>query len=267
MLAYFYKGGFMMKIGFIGMGNMASAICKGIIKSDFVKSEDVFSFDIDQGKQKHMKETYHIQLCFSENELVRQSDVIIMAVKPNIIEKVIGKVKDDIQNKTIISIVAGYSNDKYKQLLPQTHHLTVMPNTPANVLQGMTLFEKENTLDDEELTFAKEMFESIGEVYIIENYQMIAGGALTGCGPAFVYMFIEALADGAVLNGLPREAAYKLASQMVLGSAQMVKDLQLHPGILKDQVCSPGGITIKGVKALEKNGFRNAVIEAIDQSK
>lgn len=256
-----------MKIGFIGMGNMASAICKGIIKSGFISGEDVNSFDIDQIKQHDMKELYNIQLCQNENELVKNSDVVIMAVKPNIIEKVIEKVKNDIQNKTIISIVAGYSNDKYNQLLPQTHHLTVMPNTPANVLQGITLFEKENTLDENELAFARELFESIGEVCIIENYQMVAGGALTGCGPAFVYMFIEALSDGAVLNGLPRDVAYRLASQMVLGSAQMVKDTHMHPGILKDQVCSPGGITIKGVKALEENGFRNAVIEAIDQSK
>lgn len=256
-----------MKIGFIGMGNMAGAICQGIIKSGFIAGKDVYSYDIDQTKLNDMKKAYQIQLCADENDLVKQSDVVIMAVKPNIIEKVIAKVKDDIQEKTIISIVAGYSHDKYEQLLPKTHHLTVMPNTPANVLQGMTLFEKENTLDEEELAFAKKMFESIGEVCVIENYQMVAGGALTGCGPAFVYMFIEALADGAVLNGLPRDVAYRLASQMVLGSAQMVKDTGLHPGILKDQVCSPGGITIKGVKALEENGFRNAVIEAIDQSK
>ena len=142
-----------------------------------------------------------------------------------------------------------------------------MPNTPAKVLEGTTLFEKDNTLTAEELNYVQTMFESIGEVYLIENYQMVAGGALSGCGPAFVYMFIEALADGAVLNGLPRDLAYKLASQTVLGSAKMVQETNAHPGLLKDQVCSPGGITIKGVKALEENGFRNAVIEAIDKAK
>ena len=256
-----------MKIGFIGMGNMASAICKGIIKSGFSRGEDIYSYDIDQKKQQSMQETYHLQLCQDENDLVKQSDVIIMAVKPHIIEKVLNKVKTDIKEQMIISIVAGYSNDKYNELLPGTHHLTVMPNTPANVLQGMTLFEKDNTLNEKELQFAKALFESIGEVYMIENDQMTAGGALTGCGPAFVYMFIEALADGAVLSGLPRAAAYKLASQMVLGSAQMVKETELHPAILKDQVCSPGGITIKGIKALEENGFRNAVMDAVIHSK
>ena len=109
----------------------------------------------------------------------------------------------------IVSIVAGYGNDKYEELLPGTHHLTIMPNTPAKVLEGTTLFEKDNTLTAEELNYVQTMFESIGEVYLIENYQMVAGGALSGCGPAFVYMFIEALADGAVLNGLPRDLAYR----------------------------------------------------------
>lgn len=256
-----------MKVGFIGMGNMAGAICQGIIKSGFIKGEDVYAYDINDRKLAKMKAEYCIHPCQSEQDLVLQSEVVIMAVKPNVIEKVIHDVKAVIQDKTIISIVAGYSNDRYNELLPHCHHLTVMPNTPARVLQGVTLFEKENTLDEDELAFAKSLFESIGEVYIIENYQMVAGGALSGCGPAFVYMFIEALADGAVFNGLPRDVAYKLASQMVLGSAQMVKETQLHPGILKDQVCSPGGLTIKGVKVLEENGFRNAVIDAIIQSK
>lgn len=256
-----------MKLGFIGLGNMAGTICKGVIESGFIKGEDVCGFDINQEKLLQMKETYGIQICENERDLVKHSDYVLMGVKPNVIESVLDKVKDLLENKTIISIVAGYSHEKYESLIPGTHHLTIMPNTPARVFEGVTLFEKENTLDKEEFDFAYQMFESIGEVYVIDNKQMVAGGALSGCGPAFVYMFIEALADGAVLNGLPRDLAYKLASQTVLGSAKMVQETGMHPGILKDQVCSPGGITIKGVKALEENGFRNAVMEAIDKAK
>lgn len=256
-----------MKVGFIGMGNMAGAICRGIISSGFIEGKDVYAYDPDANKIEMMQSQFSVHTCQSEIDLVLQSDVIIMAVKPHIIEKVVATVKSVIMNKTIISIVAGYSNVRYEELLPGSHHLTVMPNTPARVLQGVTLFEKDNTLTESELTFAQELFTSIGEVYFIDNDQMTAGGAVSGCGPAFVYMFIEALADGAVFSGLPRDVAYQLASQMVIGSAMMVKETKLHPGILKDQVCSPGGLTIKGVKALEENGFRNAVIEAMIKSK
>ena len=239
-----------MKIGFIGLGNMAGTICQGLIKSDFIDGSEVYGYDINSQQLMMFEQDFGIHVCSSEQDVVKNCDYLVMGVKPN-----------------IVSIVAGYGNDKYEELLPGTHHLTIMPNTPAKVLEGTTLFEKDNTLTAEELNYVQTMFESIGEVYLIENYQMVAGGALSGCGPAFVYMFIEALADGAVLNGLPRDLAYKLASQTVLGSAKMVKEMQLHPGILKDQVCSPGGITIQGVKALEENNFRNAVMEAIDRSK
>ncbi len=256
-----------MKLGFIGLGNMAGTICQGVIESGFIKGEDVCGFDINQDKLTQMEKDYGMCVCTSERDLVEHSDYVLMGVKPIVIESVLDKVKDLLDDKTIISIVAGYSHEKYETLIPGTHHLTIMPNTPAKVFEGVTLFERENTLTQEEFDFAYQMFESIGEVYVIDNKQMIAGGALSGCGPAFVYMFIEALADGAVLNGLPRDLAYKLASQTVLGSAKMVQETKAHPGLLKDQVCSPGGITIKGVKALEENGFRNAVIEAIDKAK
>ena len=142
-----------------------------------------------------------------------------------------------------------------------------MPNTPALVLNGMTLLEKESSLTETEFDFTKKMFESIGEVVILPSYQMKAGGAISGCGPAFVYMFIEAMADGGVDLGLPRDVAYKLASQTIIGSGMMQKESSLHPGILKDQVCSPGGITIKGVATLEENNFRSAVIKAVKNSK
>lgn len=257
----------MKKIGFIGMGNMASAIAGGIVKSGFIEGSNIYAFDIDQDKLIKMNNEFKLQSCDSEIDLVDKVDLIVLAIKPNVVEAVIAKIKDNLANKAVISIVAGYNNDKYNQLLlPTTRHLTIMPNTPALVLCGMTLFEKENSLTNEELEFTTKMFSSIGEVVMLPSYQMKAGGSISGCGPAFVYMFIEALADGGVSLGLPRDVAYKLASQTLIGSGMMQKETNLHPGILKDQVCSPGGITIKGVEALEENGFRNAVFKAIKES-
>lgn len=175
-----------MKLGFIGLGNMAGTICQGVIESGFIKGEDVCGFDINQDKLTQMEKDYGMCVCTSERDLVEHSDYVLMGVKPNVIESVLDKVKDLLDDKTIISIVAGYSHEKYETLIPGTHHLTIMPNTPAKVFEGVTLFERENTLTQEEFDFAYQMFESIGEVYVIDNKQMIAGGALSGCGPAFV---------------------------------------------------------------------------------
>ena len=257
----------MKKIGFIGMGNMASAIAKGIIKSGFIDGNDVYAFDIDRTKLLMMEEEYGLVGCTSERDLVASVDLVIMAVKPNIVENVLSKIKDDLKDKAMVSIVAGYSNDKYNQLLlSTTRHLTVMPNTPALVLNGMTLFEQENNLMNEELEYVTNLFSSIGEVVMLPSNQMSAGGSISGCGPAFVYMFIEAMADGGVRLGLSRDVAYKLASQTLIGAGMMQKETKLHPGILKDQVCSPGGITIKGVEVLEEKGFRSAVLKAVKKS-
>lgn len=257
----------MKKIGFIGMGNMASAIAGGIIKSNFIEVNRVYAFDIDQEKLMKMNHEFNLISCESEIDLVEKVDLVVLAIKPNIVDEVIVKIKDKLDDKAVISIVAGYDNEKFNQLLlPSTRHLSVMPNTPALVLKGMTLLEKENSLTVTELEFVVEMFSSIGEVLILPSYQMKAGGSISGCGPAFVYMFIEAMADGGVSLGLPRDVAYKLASQTLIGSGMMQKETAMHPGILKDQVCSPGGITIKGVEALEENGFRNAVIKAVKES-
>ena len=251
----------MKKIGFIGMGNMASAIAGGIIKSNFIEGNRVYAFDIDQEKLMKMNHEFNLISCESEIDLVEKVDLVVLAIKPNIVDEVIVKIKDKLDDKAVISIVAGYDNEKFNQLLlPSTRHLSVMPNTPALVLKGMTLLEKENSLTVTELEFVVEMFSSIGEVLILPSYQMKAGGSISGCGPAFVYMFIEAMADGGVSLGLPRDVAYKLASQTLIGSGMMQKETAMHPGILKDQVCSPGGITIKGVEALEENGDRKSVV-------
>ena len=169
-----------MKIGFIGLGNMAGTICQGLIKSDFIDGSEVYGYDINSQQLMMFEQDFGIHVCSSEQDVVKNCDYLVMGVKPNVVESVILKIKSVIDQQVIVSIVAGYGNDKYEELLPGTHHLTIMPNTPAKVLEGTTLFEKDNTLTAEELNYVQTMFESIGEVYLIENYQMVAGGALSG---------------------------------------------------------------------------------------
>ena len=167
---------------------MAGTICQGLIKSDFIDGSEVYGYDINSQQLMMFEQDFGIHICSSEQDVVKNCDYLVMGVKPNVVESVISKIKSVIDQQVIVSIVAGYGNDKYEELLPGTHHLTIMPNTPAKVLEGTTLFEKDNTLTAEELNYVQTMFESIGEVYLIENYQMVAGGALSGCGPAFVYI-------------------------------------------------------------------------------
>ncbi|MFV0394217.1 MAG: pyrroline-5-carboxylate reductase [Coprobacillaceae bacterium] len=257
-----------MKIGFIGMGNMAFAIASGLMNCGFITGDNIYAYDINQDKLQDIEKQYGLHACKNADELVSQVDMVFLAIKPIVVESVISEVKESLSNKAVISIVAGYNYEKYCTLLSKdTRHLSVMPNTPAMVQQGMTLFEKDNSLTEEEFVFVKEMFESIGTVEILPSYLMKAGGAISGCGPAFMYMIIEAIADGGVLEGLPRDVAYRLASQTMIGSGMMQLQTKEHPGVLKDNVCSPGGITIRGVKTLEDAGVRSAFIEAIQKAK
>lgn len=253
----------MKKLGFIGMGNMASAIANGIVSSGFFKGEDIIAYDL---LKSQLEKNSHIgfEVAQNEKEVVNQCDIVLIAVKPQVVEKVLLPLKDDLKNKALISIVLGYDFEKYNTILDKsTRHVFVMPNTPAQVLEGMSLIEAQHSLTSQEFEFTKSLFESIGEVEVVPSHLMGVGGALSGSAPAFIYMIIEALADGAVLEGMPRDMAYRLASQMVLGSGKMQRVTKIHPGILKDNVCSPGGSTIRGVKALEDNKIRSAFMEAI----
>lgn len=253
----------MKKLGFIGMGNMAGAIACGIIESGFLDGNDIVAYDIVLSQLEKLNKYNCIQAT-SEKEVIEKSDIIFIAVKPQVVEKVLAPLKNDLKNKAIISIVLGYDFEKYSELLDNsTRHISVMPNTPALVLQGMTLIEEIHSLTEEEFEFVKKLFLSIGEVEIMPTHLMGVGGTLSGCSPAFIYMVIEALADGAVKEGMPRTIAYKLASQTVLGAGCMQLKTGIHPGILKDNVCSPGGSTIKGVEALEKGNIRATFMNAI----
>ena len=258
----------MAKIGFIGMGNMGKAILQGALK-EFPKTDFVFCAKTEATKLGVHEET-GIDYADSNAECANRCKYLILAIKPQFYEEVLNAIRYMLTpDHVIISLAPGRTIDQLKLNLGNDKRIVrVMPNTPAMIGEGMTGIScRKEEFTDEELDVLTRIFSSCGKAEYIEERLMDAVVCASGSSPAFVYMFIEALADGAVLNGLPRDLAYKLASQTVLGSAKMVKEMQLHPGILKDQVCSPGGITIQGVKALEENNFRNAVMEAIDRSK
>lgn len=254
----------MKKLGFIGMGNMAGAILLGALKSGFIKEDEIIVYDINIRQLEKLNDFNYVKAT-SEKEVVENSEMIFIGVKPQVLENVILPIKEQLKNKAIISIVLGYDFDKYNEILgPSTRHIFVMPNTPALVKEGMSLIEQRHSLNENEFEFVQNLFMSIGKVEIIPSHLMSVGGALSGCGPAYIYMVIEAMADGAVKEGMPRDMAYRLASQTVLGAGKMQNQTQLHPGILKDNVCSPGGTTIKGVAELENGRMRSLFIKAIE---
>lgn len=256
----------MYKFGFVGMGNMANAIAQGFVESGFIPGKEICAYDLNKAQLDKMN-SFEIVALNDAHEVVKESDFVFLCVKPQVIESVVADIKEDLKGKAVVSIVLGYDFDKYNTLLDaSTRHLTVMPNTPMAVREGMCLLEQTHSLTDEEFSTIKDAFSSVGEIEVVPNHLMAVGGALSGCAPAYIYMVIEALADGAVMQGMPRKMAYKLASQTVLGSGKMQLKTDLHPGILKDNVTSPGGSTIRGVKALEDAGMRSAFINAIEKS-
>lgn len=255
----------MKALGFIGMGNMAQALVKGFVQSGKITKDNIYAFAPNYEKLCRNAEVFGFNACSSIKELVSKCDTIIMACKPYQIESVLNIIGKDLKGKALVSVAAGWGYDKYMTYLDEDVRVQfVMPNTPAMVGEGVLLFEEKNSLLEEEKKDIKELFAATGKVVELSSALMGIGGAVTGCGPAFVDMFIEAYADAAVKYGIPRKTAYELVSQMVLGSAKLQLETGEHPGVLKDNVCSPSGTTICGVASLEKSGFRSACIESID---
>ncbi len=253
-------------VGFIGAGNMASAIIEGAISKKTIEAQNIYVFDIDTAKLEELKSALNVSIADSLLALVKNADIILLAVKPNILSMVLQDIKDDIGDKAVVSIAAGWSADRIKDVIGADKKvLRLMPNTPLMVGEGMTVIETPHSLTADEFAFTETMFSSIGRVEQAPQKLMDAVTAVSGSGPAYVFLFIEALADAGVLCGLPRAQAIKLASQTVLGAAKMVLDTGSHPGALKDAVCSPGGTTIEAVKSLEQDGFRGTVIKAAEQ--
>lgn len=252
------------KLGFIGAGNMAGAIIRGAVENDVLASNHVVVYDVDTEKVKALQEAYGVHGVASIEALCDISDMLLAAVKPNILPDIIkGLAHVDLP---LISIAAGWSAAHIKELYGNHKRvLRVMPNTPLMVGEGMSVLETPSSFTEHEMGFAKRLFGALGKVSFAQAKQMDAVTAVSGSGPAYVFMFIEALADGGVLCGLPRAQALELAAQTVLGAAKMVLDTGTHPGALKDAVCSPGGTTIEAVKSLEQHGFRGAVMDAVEQ--
>lgn len=256
----------MKKIGFLGAGHMGGTMIKALASSGLVMPDEINVYDKDSGKLQLLKNEKGITPCKSNKEVARKSDIIFVAVKPNMVQTVINEIKDQLEGKILVSIAAGVAVSIYTEILGEkTYIVRTMPNLPALVGEGMSVIFYHNLNDDNECSFIKLLFECFGKVEILESEKMVDEAiALTSSSPAYVCLFIEAMADGAVRAGIPRDQAYRMAEQTVLGTAKMLLETGIHPAILKDQVCSPAGTTIEAIASLEKSGFRDAVISAME---
>lgn len=255
----------MAKIGFIGTGNMGRAMVKGLAKSGLYQQQDLYIYDRNLTVAKELARDLGIQSTETPQALVKACDRIIFAVKPNVLPTVLRALVPEVTaDKVVISVAAGISLEKLASILGADHKIVrVMPNTPALVGMGMSAVTQNDQVTQAELAEVLAIFASFGKAEAVSESLIDAVVGVSGSAPAYVYLFIEALADGAVMEGIPRAQAYEFAAQTVMGSAQMVLETGQHPGELKDMVCSPGGTTIAAVKTLEEAGLRAAVIQAV----
>ncbi|HHW70444.1 MAG TPA: pyrroline-5-carboxylate reductase [Clostridiales bacterium] len=252
------------KIGFIGAGNMATAIITGLIKEG-INPKDIYVHDIDIDKLNKIKKKFNIIALDNNVEILKKAKIIFLAVKPHIYPIILDEIKNDItDNHVLISMAAGISTDYiYKILDEEKNIIRIMPNTPALIGEGVIAMCPNKKINSNIFKYVKNLLSCLGEIELIDESLINAVTGVSGSGPAYVFMFIEALADGGVLMGLSREQAYRMAAQTLIGAAKMYMETKTHPGELKDMVCSPGGTTIEAVYALEKHNFRASIIEAV----
>lgn len=254
----------MMKLGFIGTGNMAGAIMGGIIKNQIFRPEEIIGADISEAGRERTKEAYGIEVT-GDNRKAADSEVLILSVKPQYYADAIAEIKDCVRDDQLIITIAPGKTLAWleEQFGKPVKIVRTMPNTPALVGEGMTAACVNQYVTEEEKAYALKILSSFGKVELVPEHLIDAVVAVSGSAPAYVFMFIEAMADAAVAEGMPRAQAYEFAAQAVYGSAKMVLETGKHPGELKDMVCSPAGTTIEAVRVLEEKGLRSAVIEAM----
>ncbi len=260
------------KIGFIGTGKMGEALIKGMLHANLVPPGSIYASDVDTEKLQLLENELKINTCSDNCDAVANSDILIVAVKPQIVPAVLNDIKTSIKNQLIISIAAGVTIESFEKNLPRdTKVIRVMPNIAATVREAASAISPGSAASKEDAAVAAQIFGAIGRTVVLQEHHMDAVTGLSGSGPAYIFMIIEALADGGVHEGLDRKTARLLAAQTVLGAAKMVLDADSHTGELKDMVTSPGGTTSRGIRVMEEQGVRiammNAVIAACERSK
>lgn len=255
-----------MKLGFIGCGNMASAMMQGIISNGILDAKDIIGADVYAPSRERAQTELGIEVTESNKKVVEQVDAFVLSIKPQFYEAVIEEIKDSVKEGQLIITLApgktlGWLEEKFGKAVKVVR---TMPNTPAMVLEGMTAACPNSYVTEEELELVLGILRAFGDAEVVPEKLMDAVVAVSGSSPAYVFMMIEAMADAAVAEGMPRAQAYKFAAKAVLGSAKMVLETGKQPGELKDMVCSPGGTTIEAVKVLEATGFRSSLMEAME---
>jgi pyrroline-5-carboxylate reductase len=252
-----------IRFGVIGGGVMAEAILSRLLEKKLYSADEILVSEPQPQRREFLVNTYGVRVSEDNREAARASEVLLLAIKPQALDAVLGGLLGVTEKPLVLSILAGVPLSRLEMGFPDRPVIRVMPNTPATVGQGMTAIAPGRRVEDAHLDLARDIFIAVGEVEEVPESLMDAVTGLSGSGPAFVAMMVEALADGGVAAGLPRPVAARLALQTVLGTAELLKESQLHPAQLKDRVTSPGGTTIAGVTRLERGGFRSALIEAV----
>lgn len=253
-------------IGFIGAGNMAEAMIRGLLGAKLVTPEQLMASDIVEARRQQIHQRYGVRTVAESREVASKASILVLAVKPQDMEVALKGIATAVdQTKTIISIAAGTSIAFIAQRLPsKARIIRVMPNAPALVLAGAAGIAKGEHATAQDLQVVEAIFAAVGKAVVVEEKHLDAVTGLGGSGPAYVFLFIEALADGGVKMGLSRDVATLLATQTVLGAAKMLLESGRHPGELKDLVASPGGTTIAGLHVLEGGRLRGTVMEAVE---
>ena len=254
-------------IGFIGAGNMGGAIIRGLTQSGTVNKANIIVSDINKDRIREIAESYDVNAAESNIDLMKKADIVVIGVKPHHVDALLDEISPASRaGQVFISIVAGAPVEKYSSKLhPASGIVRVMPNTPASVLAGAAAIYAGPNVSPEDLASAVEIFECTGKVVVIQNEALMdAVTGLSGSGPAYVFLIIEALADAGVQLGLARKEASMLAAQTVYGAAKMLLETGKSPGELKEMVTTPGGTTAAGLRMLERGNFRSAIMDAVE---